>query len=147
MKRRVVRNLVLFGAGAGLAMVIGVASAQDAAPQLDEPAHLDRSFGDEGDDAMGGAGTAGMDGGVMKRDGGIAATGRDGGTTMMRRDGGTGGAGEAGDQDAAASDRPTREDHTNIILYGPNGLRPNEAGPNEPDQTGGSSEGSEAPAQ
>lgn len=136
MKRRVVRNLVLFGAGAGLAMVIGVASAQDAAPQMDEPARLDRSFGDEGDDATGGAGTAGMDGGV-----------RDGGTMMMRRDGGTGGAGEAGDEDAAAGDRPTREDHTNIILYGPNGLRPNEAGPNESNQTGRSSEGSEAPAQ
>jgi hypothetical protein len=160
------RNFMLAGVGATAALVIGLAaSAQDPLPPSDDPhSQLDRTFGDEpegvggGNDqgtatdegttneglledteGTGGAGDAGMGrSSGMKMDGGMMMDGgmkRDGGM-RMGRDGGTGGSGDEGSA--------TEDDHSDIILYGPNGIPEDESSPQTPEGAGGSGDEGDA---
>lgn len=94
MRRQLVRNGVLVGLGAMLAIVVSVASAEDPAPATDEPAKLDRTF--ENDEATAPAvPSPDMETGVGGS-GPVGAQRRAGPDAGMNPDGGTGGAGEAG---------------------------------------------------
>jgi hypothetical protein len=136
----------LIGLGALSALAIGVAAAQRPTTEGDQPAQLDRTFGPDLDGGVGGAGgrdpgmSTDLDGGAaMVFDGGAgsvssgardldagAATGGGAGGAggsgapsdfARGRDGGTGDGGVGGGSAQAGG-------HTNIIVYGPNGIPP-----------------------
>lgn len=124
MARTVRSTLILVGIGAAGALVLGAAAASQSDGRADAPAQLDRTFGSDATGGAGDAGTsrtatetrdAGTDGGRPR-----SGVGLDGGWGS-RSEGTATGNGDAG---IGGSGGDAGQDHTNIILYGPNGIPP-----------------------
>ena len=152
MRRAMVKNLMWVGLGAIVALGVGlVATAQDTAPESAPehapPARIDRTFDDS--DGTGGAADAGapITDDTRQHPGKAPGTGGAGETVPgapepgqprpTEEQPGPGSAAPETDETRAPAEAP----HTEILMYGPNGLRPGEPIPESVQTTGDTADG------
>lgn len=169
MRQVLVRNLVLMGVGIVAALIIGVAATAQDVSEANPPAQLDRTF-DEAD-AVGQPAVPSEDLGTgIGGSGPVGTPRRNAPDAGVATDGGTGGSGyiQMEDESVEPQESPEgspqgkmtpqqqyeqqtlQDPHTDILMYGPNGLRDSEeipehiTGGTETGTGGAGNEGTEA---